>query len=108
MRARRPGLIVWAAANGRIGAVALLAELGFDVNAAGRGDHPIEQPWETALHQAAYRGDVALAELLVSLGADPAKRDTRFHSTPLGWARYFNQQAVADLLAPISPEEEAE
>jgi hypothetical protein len=108
VRARRPGLIVWAAANGRAGAVALLADLGFDVNGAGRGDHPIEQPWETALHQAAYRGDVALAELLVSLGADPAKRDGRFHSTPLGWARYFNQQAVADLLAPISPEDEAE
>ncbi len=103
VRADRPGLMVWAAANGRTRSVALLADLGFDVNARGRGDAPVEQPWETALHRAAENGDLALAELLVNLGADPSQRDQRFDATPLGWARYFNQPAIADLLAPITP-----
>ena len=103
VRADRPGLMVWAAANGRTRSVALLADLGFDVNARGRGDAPVEQPWETALHRAAESGDLALAELLVNLGADPSQRDQRFDATPLGWAQYFNQPAIADLLAPITP-----
>src|SRR4029077_8044523 len=51
-RARRPSLVLCAAANGGADVVALLVELGFDVNALGRGDVPIEQPWETALHVA--------------------------------------------------------
>jgi hypothetical protein len=103
-RARRPGLIVWAAANRRLEAVALLADLGFDVNARGRGDAPIEQPWETALHRAAQSGDVALAQLLINLGADPSLRDKRFNATALGWARYCDQPAVADLLVPLTPD----
>ena len=37
VRAQRPGLMVWAAANGRTKAVALLDGLGFDVNAPGAG-----------------------------------------------------------------------
>jgi ankyrin repeat protein len=101
-RRDRPALIVWAAASGRLAAVALLAELGFDVNARGRGDVPIEEPWETALHRAAANGDPKLAELLLSLGADPDLHDTRFDATPLGWARYLDQPAVADLLEPVT------
>ena len=83
--------MVWAAATDRPAAVALLAELGFDVNAKGRGDVPVEEPWETALHQAVARGDRAMAELLLSLGADTDVHDARFDATPLGWARYFDQ-----------------
>jgi hypothetical protein len=44
--------------------VTLLAELGFGVNARGRGDVPVEQPWETALYQAVANGDQPMAELL--------------------------------------------
>ena len=47
---------------------------------------------------------MALAELLISLGADPLLLDQRFGATPLGWARYFDQPAVAELLAPITAE----
>ena len=35
----------------------LLAELGFEVNAYGRGDAPVEEPWETALHHSAADGN---------------------------------------------------
>ncbi len=99
VRQARPGLIVWAAAQGRTGTVALLAELGFDINALGRGDAPVEQGWETALHQAAYRGDLELAGLLLGRGADTGVRDTRFDATPVDWARHFDRQAMVELLS---------
>ncbi|MEN3360852.1 MAG: hypothetical protein V7637_4834 [Mycobacteriales bacterium] len=101
-RAQRPGLVVWAAATGRTGAVALLADLGFDINAMSRGDVPVEQPWQTALHEAAGDGNVELARLLLDLGADPDRRDARFDATPLGWAGHLGQPALVDLLTPVT------
>jgi len=101
-RRRRPGLIVWAAARDAWHAVPLLVELGFDVNALGRGDVPLEQPWETPLHQTAAAGDVAGARLLVGLGADPDIQDARFGDTPLGWAEHCRHNEVADFLRPLT------
>ena len=98
--AQRPGLVVWAAANDRLDAVKLLVSLGFDVNALGRGDVPVEQPWQTALHTAAGRGNLAMAELLLSLGADPSIRDVRFDATALGWAEH---EGHAELIALLTP-----
>jgi hypothetical protein len=98
LRESRPGLIVWAAGQGRADAVAILAELGFDVNARGRGDVPAESGWETALHHAAGNGDVELVRLLVSLGADLDAQDHRFGATPLDWARHFEQRETENLL----------
>jgi ankyrin repeat protein len=102
MRASRPALITWATACGSATAVEILAELGFDVNARGRTDVPSDQPWQTALHKAAEDGNLELARTLLRLGADPNVRDHRFDSTPLGWARYFGQQAIIELLEPIT------
>jgi ankyrin repeat protein len=102
MRAARPALITWAAACGSAGAVEILAELGFDVNAKGRTDVPSDQPWQTALHKAAEDGNLELAMTLLRLGADPDIRDQRFDATPLGWARHFGQQELIDLLAPLT------
>jgi ankyrin repeat protein len=102
LRRTRPGLPVWAAVNGRSGALVLLSDLGFDLSARGRGDVPVEQAWETALHRAAEKGDTELIRLLLDLGADPNVRDTRFDGTPLGWARHFGQQGAVDLLLPVT------
>jgi ankyrin repeat protein len=102
VRATRPALITWAAACGRPEAVEILAGLGFDVNAKGRTDVPSDQPWQTALHKAAEDGNLELAQTLLRLGADPDIRDHRFDSTPLGWARYFGQQPLIDLLEPLT------
>ncbi len=104
-RAARPALVVWAAASGNAGAVELLVAAGFDVNARGRTDVPVEDPWHTALHGAAESGDVELARTLLRLGADPDIRDQRFDSTPLGWARYQDHAEVADLLEPVTSED---
>jgi hypothetical protein len=106
VRVVRPALIVWAAAQGRPGSVELLAGLGFDVNAKGRSDVPAEQPWQTALHVAAGEGRLDLARTLLRLGADPGLRDQRFGSTPLGWARYFGQDRLIELLEPVTVADE--
>jgi ankyrin repeat protein len=102
IRSARPALVTWATACGSAAAVELLVELGFDVNARGRTDVPSDQPWQTALHKAAEDGNLALARTLLRLGADPDLRDQRFDSTPLGWARYFGQPALIELLEPVT------
>ncbi len=104
-RAQRPGLIVWAASRRAWPAVPLLAELGWDVNARARVDVPMEQEWETALHEAAGSGEIDAARMLIELGADPGIRDARFRATPLGWADHFGHQAMADYLRPLTPAE---
>jgi hypothetical protein len=102
VRSARPALVTWAAACGQPAAVELLAGLGFDVNAKGRTDVPSDQPWQTALHKAAGDGNLELARTLLRLGADPDIRDTRFGSTPLGWARYSGQEQLIELLEPVT------
>jgi hypothetical protein len=104
-RAQRPGLIVWAAGRRAWSAIRLLAELGWDVNARARVDAPMEQGWDTALHEVAGSGEVDAARMLIELGADAGVRDHRFHSTPLGWAEHFGHQAMADYLRPLTPAE---
>jgi ankyrin repeat protein len=73
------------------------------VTARARVDFPMEQEWETALHEAAGAGEVDAVRMLIELGADPGRRDARFNATPLGWAEHFGQQATADYLRPLTP-----
>ncbi|MFD4182319.1 ankyrin repeat domain-containing protein [Rhodococcus sp. NPDC058514] len=103
-RRRHPSAILRAVAahspaTGKDSVVRLLADLGFDVNALGRSDLPIEQPWETALHEAAGSGNRDLVVLLLSLGADPSIRDHRFGSTPAAWAAHFGH-SISELGLP--------
>lgn len=51
-----------------------------------------------ALHVAAEHGAVDLARLLLDAGADPGVRDDKYGATPLGWAEYCGQPAIAELL----------
>jgi hypothetical protein len=101
-RRDRPGLVVWAAAQAPITTVVLLVELGFDVNAYGRADAPVEGDWETALHHSAGSGNVELTRRLLDLGADPDLRDRRFDATPLDWARHLHQPSTAAILEPVT------
>jgi ankyrin repeat protein len=40
----------------------------------------------TALHSAAWNGDLEMVKLLVEAGADTSARDAKYDGTPLGWA----------------------
>jgi ankyrin repeat protein len=80
--AREPDVVVRAVRTGRLEAVRLLLDLGFDVNAGG----------ETPLHLAALDGNLAAVRLLVERGADLGRRDPHHDATPLGWAQYAADQ----------------
>lgn len=92
-RAARPAAVMAAAEMDRPDAVRLLAALGWDVSATGMyGD--------TALHNAAFSGNVAMIDVLLELGADPTVEDGRFQSTPLGWALHAHNDEAAARLSP--------
>jgi len=52
----------------------------------------------TALHRAAWAGDLQMVQRLVAKGADVNNRDNPFDGTPLDWAEHNNQQEVAQWL----------
>lgn len=52
----------------------------------------------TALHRAAWAGDLEMVKRLVAKGADISNRDNPFNSTPLSWAQHNKQQEVFDWL----------
>ena len=61
--------------------VRLLLDQGADPNA--RSD---AQSRHTALHSAAWNGDLEMVQLLVAAGADPLARDLQYDGNPQGWA----------------------
>lgn len=62
-------------------AIALIAELGFGIDAKAEGG-------ERALHWAAWHGRAAAARVLVAAGASLEERDGRYHAPPLGWCAH--------------------
>jgi hypothetical protein len=89
---RHPDQLVRAAEQNSYEAVAVLIELGFDVNA---------RPRTAPLHEAARHGNVAVIRLLLEHGADPNLRDTAYDATPAGWAEHHGQaEALAYLAGP--------
>jgi ankyrin repeat protein len=48
----------------------------------------------TALHRAAWEGDLAMVQRLVAKGADPSNRNNPYTATPLSWAHHNKQDAV--------------
>jgi len=50
----------------------------------------------------ADRFPLTAAQLVLERGADPNIPDQHYQSTPLGWARYSGQPAVAELLGPYT------
>ena len=72
----------------------------------------VDTDGSTALHEAAFCGRADGVRHLLARGADPARRDTRFDSTPLGWCRQGREESgaghghdvVEKILAAITPE----
>lgn len=89
VRTAHPELVGDAVELGRADSVRALVLHGFDVNARRRA---------TALHSAAWKGDLAIVALLLELGADPTIVDTEFNSTPRGWAEHGGQQHIVEYL----------
>jgi ankyrin repeat protein len=52
----------------------------------------------TPLHLAAARGHAEMVRLLLAAGADPTIHDSMHDSDVIGWAQYFNQPAIVQLL----------
>ena len=75
-----------AAQRNSVEGVALLIDLGFDVNATNRLDRYHES---APLHEAAAHGNLEVIEVLLAHGADPNLKDTSYNSTPAGWAENF-------------------
>ncbi len=65
----------------------------------------------SALHSAAWEGDLPMARLLVEAGADARARDPEHGNTPAGWARVAAEVTsnprcadVADYLDSVTPQ----
>lgn len=52
----------------------------------------------TPLHLAASQGHADVVRLLLTAGADPTIKDTKHDSDPIGWADFFGQPAIVELL----------
>jgi Ankyrin repeats (many copies) len=89
---RCPDQLVRAAEQNSYDAVALLIELGFDVNARSR---------TAPLHEAAMRGNLPVIRLLLDHGADPNIHDTGYDATPAGWAAHHGQPEAQHLLEAL-------
>jgi ankyrin repeat protein/ketosteroid isomerase-like protein len=89
---RRPEQLVRAAEQNRYDPVALLIELGFDVNARDR---------TAPLHEAAMHGNLPVIRLLLEHGADPNIHDTGYDATPAGWAEHHEQREAQQLLGAL-------
>jgi len=90
-----------------------LLELGADVNQEVPG---LNQLGGTVLHaltagvpagasRDSHADDdrrIPVIRLLLQHGADVTLQDSRFHSTPLGWADHHGSQRIFDLLAPMA------
>ena len=88
--------LAMAAQGGHANVVELLLDAGEDpdrYNPVGTHAH------STPLHQAALGGHDAVVRLLVERGARTDIEDRIYHATPLGWANYGKQTAIADYLA---------
>jgi ankyrin repeat protein len=79
--ARLDSVMMAAVDFGHHALVEWLLERGGNANA--RSD---AQSRHTALHSAAWNGDLRMARLLVAAGADRTARDEQYDATPLGWA----------------------
>ena len=83
-----------AAGRGRADLVALMLDLGFDVDDA---DATATRP----LHKAIAAGSLESVKLLVAHGADVDRR-TLQHGGPMGFACHFERREIAQFLAPRS------
>ena len=104
--ARSDAVMMGAVDFGHRPLVEWLLARGGHVNARARA-----QSRHTALHSAAWNGDLPMARLLVDAGADVRARDEEHDGTPLDWARVAIEvtnnpkcQEVVEYLSQFTPD----
>ncbi len=90
--------LCWAAFSGAAAAARALLDLGASVNQRAGFGGPSHGQGLTALHLAAQNDRVALVELLLERGADPALEDELYHGTAEGWAEHHGARESLRLL----------
>ncbi len=97
--------VTWAAEHGFTDRLELLARHGIDVGGVDVRD-PTRLPDDvnakvdgrTALHDAAWAGDLARIDALLAAGADPTITDDTYGGRPVDWAEHaYQPEAVAFL-----------
>jgi ankyrin repeat protein len=77
-------VVLVAAQEGRANAIALMAELGLDLEVVGEnGERP--------LHWAAWYGWLETTEVLIGRGVKLDVCDSRFSAPPIGWCAHGSQ-----------------
>jgi len=91
---RHRGLAL-ASQMGQTDAVKILLDAGEDPN---RFNPPGTHSHTPPLHQAIAHGELEVVRLLVERGARLDIRDTIYHGTPLGWAKYCEKPVIEQYL----------
>jgi ankyrin repeat protein len=92
-------LIVRAAERAPVHVLETLLRLGASANAADDPATAVDGTIGlTALHVAAFRGNVEGIRVLLAHGANPRLREQKYGGTAVGWAAFANQREALDLL----------
>lgn len=89
-----PSALIIASQRGLTQVAAMLLDMGMSVHVSPHIKGP--------LHWAAQNGRVEVARLLIAAGADVDEREPTQNGTPIGFAFFFGQHAMIDLLAPLT------
>jgi ankyrin repeat protein len=92
---QRHRALALAAQMGQVDAVKILLDAGEDPN---RFNPPGTHSHTPPLHQAIAHGELDVVKLLIERGARTDIRDTIYHGTPLGWAKYCEKPDIEQYL----------
>ena len=94
--------LIWAAVCNRIETAEWLIDHGATIDRKATFGGLTHGQGVTALHMASQNGHLAMVQLLVQRGADPAIRDDLYHGDAEGAASHFGQIAVRDYLRTLA------
>ena len=90
-------LMIRAAERGSGDLIETLVRLGASVDAIDDAETAVDNTGGyTALHAAAWRGNVSAIDALLRLGANPRIRDHKYCATAAGWADYAGRHTARD------------
>jgi uncharacterized protein len=93
------GLIVRAAARSSRRIVEKLIQLGASPDAIDNAATSVDETeGYSALHAAAFHGNIEAITVLLRHGANVQRRDSKYCGTPAGWARYAQHPEAAEII----------